>query len=256
MMTSLKPQATRSYSSLSIFCRSLLFSIFSLLSIIGYGAYFTAVAWAFPVAKRHEMIRGYLRFYFSVLKRLCHIDSRIIGIENIPQDRAGVIMSKHQSTWETFMLPIIFENPAIILKRQLLFIPFFGWGLALAKPIGINRSNRSSAMHQLITQGTECLNAGRSILIFPEGTRIPYGKVGHYRLGGARLAVATGYPIIPVAHDAGYFWPRRKFLKRPGTITLVIGPPIETKGLTPEEALEKTKHWIEATITNLQSDAS
>jgi 1-acyl-sn-glycerol-3-phosphate acyltransferase len=121
----------------------------------------------------------------------------------------------------------------------------------VTNPIAINRSDGSTAMAQIIKQGKACLAAGRWILVFPEGTRIPYGKVGKYRLGGARLAVETGSFILPVAHNAGLFWPRRKFLKRPGTVQVVYGPIIETKGRTPDEVMTLTKNWIEETMTQL-----
>lgn len=240
--------AEKTYSSVNLFIRSLLFSIYSLSTMVIYGTIISLFTWIFPISTRHAFIRFYLRIYFRVLKFLCHIDYEIHGLNNIPKDRAVIIMSKHQSTWETLMLPLIFKNPAIIVKRELMWVPFFGWGLALAGSISINRSKKTSAMHELIVKGTKCLNDGRSILVFPEGTRIPYGSVGHYKLGGARLAVATHHPIIPVAHNAGRFWPRRKFIKRPGTVKMIIGPIIKTEGRTPEEVLHLTKQWIEDTV--------
>lgn len=210
-----------------------------------------------PLRYRHALIRSYLIVVIYLLKRLCFINYRIEGLSNIPKNRSGVIMSKHQSTWETFYLPLIFHEPAIILKRELLWVPFFGWGLATAEPIAINRGAKRSAMQQIIAQGKKCLKQGRWVLVFPEGTRIPAGSIGHYRLGGARLAVAAGCPIIPIAHNAGRCWPRRGLVKKPGTIHMVIGPPIETEGRTAEEVLQLTKQWIEDTmvrIDGLQTD--
>ena len=132
-------------------------------------------------------------------------------------------------------------------------MPFFGWGLAAGDPISINRNDATSAMQQIITKGKKCLDSGRWVLVFPEGTRIAPGKVGKYRLGGARLAVATGYPVIPVALNAGRFWPRRKFIKLPGTVRVVIGPPIESKGRSAEEVLRLTRSWIESTMARIDS---
>lgn len=192
-----------------------------------------------------------MQVYFQVLKFVCHIDYKVEGLENIPKDRVGIIMCKHQSTWETFFLPQYFHTPAAIAKRELAWIPFFGWGLALSDPIFINRSDKKTAMQQIIEKGKRCLDAGRWIMVFPEGTRVPYGKVGLYKLGGARLAAQSGYPVIPVAHNAGKFWPRRKFIKQPGTITVVIGPLIESKGKKPEEILSLAKDWIETTMTRI-----
>ena len=125
--------------------------------------------------------------------------------------------------------------------------------MAVTDPIAIDRSAKASAMAQIIKKGKACLNAGRWILIFPEGTRIPPGQIGKYRLGGARLAVDSGYPILPVAHNAGRFWFRRKFIKRPGTIRVVFGPLIESKGKTPEQLLELTKNWIEKTMDEIDA---
>jgi 1-acyl-sn-glycerol-3-phosphate acyltransferase len=240
----------KSYSSVNLFIRSLIFSIISLTTIALYSLV-TVCTFPFPVRYRHSVIRFYLRFYFKLLRVVCHIDYQVEGLEHIPKDHTGIIMSKHQSTWEAFFIPLLFHNVAPIAKKELLWVPFFGWGLAVAKPIAINRSKKSSAMQQIIQQGKEYLQEGRWILFFPEGTRVPYGVVGHYKLGGARLAAATGFPIIPIAHNAGRFWPRRKFIKQPGTVHFVIGPMIESKGRTPEELLAMTKDWIESTVTRI-----
>jgi 1-acyl-sn-glycerol-3-phosphate acyltransferase len=186
-----------------------------------------------------------------LLKVVCCVDYEIKGLENIPKDRSGVVLSKHQSTWETFFLQSLFHEAAIILKKELLWVPFFGWGLATIAPIAIDRNNARSAMEQIIDKGKKYLAAGRWILVFPEGTRISVGKTGKYRAGGARLAVAAGCPVVPVAHNAGRFWPRRGFIKIPGTIQVIIGPPIETVNRSPEEVLEQAKGWIEGVMENI-----
>lgn len=245
-----KIMGKKTYSKLNLFIRSTIFSIYSTTTIILYSLV-CVCALPFPLSYRHGLIRGYLRLYFYVLKKVCHIDYHIEGLENIPKNRTGIIMSKHQSAWETLFLPLVFHDPAVIAKRELLWVPFFGWGLAVANPITINRSNAATAMQQVIQKGKKCLEAGRWVLIFPEGTRVPFGKVGKYRLGGARLAAATHHPVIPVAHNAGYFWPKRTFIKQPGTVQLVIGPVIESKDRTPEEILHLTKDWIEGTMTRI-----
>jgi 1-acyl-sn-glycerol-3-phosphate acyltransferase len=238
------------YSQVDLFIRSLIFSIYSLTTIALY-SFLCVLSLPLPLRWRHAIIRFYMRIYINVLKVICRIDYVVEGLENIPADHRGVIMSKHQSTWETFFLPTIFHAPAVIVKRELLWLPFFGWGLAAGDPIAINRSDAASAMQQIITKGKKCLDSGRWVLVFPEGTRVSPGKAGKYRLGGARLAVATGYPVIPVALNAGYFWPRRKFIKQPGTVRVVIGPPIESKGRTPEEVLRLTRTWIEETMARI-----
>ena len=242
----------KKYSQVNLFIRSLLFFIYSPISIMLYSLV-CVISFILPLRHRHTIIRGFLHSYMFVLKKLCHINYKVEGLENVPSDRNGVVLSKHQSAWETFFLPIIFHDPAVIVKRELLWIPFFGWALAISDPIAINRSNKSSAMQQVIEKGRKCLQEGRWVLMFPEGTRVPFGEIGHYRLGGARLAAATGYPVIPVAHDAGRFWARRKFIKQPGTVHVVIGPLIESNGRTPEEILQLTKDWIESTMVRIDS---
>lgn len=240
------------YSAFNLLIRSVIFSIYSLASITLY-SFICVLSFPLSLRFRHQLIRSYLATYLWMLEKICHINYAVTGLDNIPKDRTGVILSKHQSTWETFFLPLIFHEPAIILKRELLWIPFFGWGLASSDPIAIDRNNRRSAMEQIITKGRKCLQAGRWVLVFPEGTRVPPGTTGHYRLGGARLATNTGYPVIPVAHNAGQFWPRRRFIKKPGTIHVVIGPIIESKDRTPEEVLAMAKDWIEKTTRRIES---
>lgn len=237
-------------STINLFIRSLLFFIYSMITIVLY-SFVMLLVMVFPLRYRHGIIRNFLRQFMYMLKLICRIDYQIEGLENIPKDRNGIILCKHQSTWETFFLPLIFHDPAIILKKELLWIPFFGWGLAAADPIAIDRNNKTTAMRQIIEKGKKCLEAGRWILVFPEGTRVSTGTVGKYRLGGPRLAVETGYPILPIAHNAGRFWPRRSFIKQPGTIRMVIGPLIESNGRKPEELLRLAKHWIEDTVIRI-----
>lgn len=247
-----KKMMKRNYSKVELVIRAFIFSVYSLSTMIPY-SFLCLLSLPFPLWMRWKLIRGYLRAYFFMLEKICHLNYKIEGLENIPKQRAGIILSKHQSTWETFILPLIFHEPAIILKRELFWVPFFGWGLAMSDPIAIDRKNKTTAMQQIIVKGKKRLDEGRWILVFPEGTRVPPGVVGHYRLGGARLATETGYPVIPVAHNAGRFWGRRQFTKQPGTITMVIGPLIETEGRTPEEVLKLAKDWIESTVSRIDS---
>lgn len=236
----------------SLFIRSFIFWLYSTTTIVLYSLV-CIFCFFLPLDKRHALIRAYLRAYFLVLNKVCHINYQITGLENIPNTPA-VILSKHQSTLETFLLPLIFHAPAVIVKRELFWVPFFGWALMLAGPIAINRTDKKNAVQQILDKGKAMLSSGRWVLLFPEGTRVPYGKVGHYRLGGTRLAVAAEVPVIPVAHDSGKVWPRRKFIKKPGTVHMVIGKPITSKGKTPEELLEEAKNWIEETISHLPKD--
>jgi 1-acyl-sn-glycerol-3-phosphate acyltransferase len=243
---------TQKNNNMNLFIRSLFIFLFSCVTIPIYSFFCLASLLLFvPLRYRCALVRSYLHIHIFLLKKICRIDYQIEGLGNIPKNRPVIILSKHQSTWETFFLPLIFHAPAIILKRELLWIPFFGWGLAVTDPIAIDRGKQKSAMQQIINKGKQCLQKGRSILVFPEGTRIPFGQVGKYKLGGARLAVETHTPILPVAHNAGRFWPKGKFIKTPGTIRIVIGPLIETEGQKTEVVLEQVKSWIENTVTLL-----
>lgn len=233
-----------------LFLRSLLFFILSAASIFIY-SFVCLFSLLLPPHVRHALVRNFLKYYVNMLAVVCGIHYEVEGLENIPQKRFGVILSKHQSAWETFFLPIIFHDPAVIAKRELLWVPFYGWGVAAVDPILINRKDKATAMQQIIRKGKKCLEDGRWILVFPEGTRVPVGEVGKYHLGGARLAVAAEAPVIPVAHNAGSFWPRRGFIKRPGTIRVVIGPMIETKGRTPEAVMQSAKSWIESVMLGI-----
>ncbi len=236
-----------------LFFRSLIFSIYMILAATIY-SFFCILAFPLPFRFRYKMIVAWTGSVLWVLKKVCRIDYQIEGLENIPKDRNGIVLSKHQSTWETFFLQGLFPEAAIILKRELLWIPFFGWGLAIIEPISINRSS-ITAIKQIIQKGRKCLESGRWILVYPEGTRIPPGQTGIYRMGGAKLAEQTGYPVIPVAHNAGRFWPRRSFIKYPGTIKVVIGPLIETKGLSADQILNQAKNWIETTMLRLDKSS-
>jgi len=185
-----------------------------------------------------------------LIKHVLGIDYRVLGRENIPQ-RPAVILSKHQSAWETIAFQQIFPPLSFVLKKNLLRIPFFGWGLALFSPIAIDRSAGREALKQLEHQGRERLDAGFWVLVFPEGTRMAVGEKGNYQIGGAWLAARCGVPVVPVAHNAGRCWPKNSFIKRPGEISVVIGPAISTQGRRPAQILAECEAWIEATMLRL-----
>jgi 1-acyl-sn-glycerol-3-phosphate acyltransferase len=235
----------------NLFVRSLLFSISMIVITVPFSFICIAAHLTLPLRYRCAMIAWWTGTMVASLKFFCNVNYDVEGLDNIPKDRNGIILSKHQSTWETFYLQSIFPDTAIILKRELKWVPFFGWGLAITNPIAINRSDKSSAMNQIFEQGQKCLDDGRWVLVFPEGTRIPPGSVGIYKKGGAKLAVHTGYPVIPVAHNAGRYWSKRSFIKKPGTIKVAIGPMIESKGRSPDDVLEEAKTWIETTILRI-----
>lgn len=205
-----------------------------------------------PALIRYRIITVWTRWAMWGARVICGIRYRVIGRENIPAEPC-IILSKHQSAWETLAFQLIFPPQVWVLKRELLRVPFFGWGLAMLSPIAIDRSSRREALQQLVEQGIARLAAGFCIVIFPEGTRIAPGRRGKYRPGGARLAVQTGTTIIPVAHNAGLCWGRNAFLKRPGLITVSIGAPIRPTDQNAETLAGHVEHWIESEMPLLDS---
>lgn len=226
--------------------------IFLLLQLILTPVFSTLALLTFPFSPltRYRLISSYAHTMLWVLKVVCGIRHEVIGIENIPAVPC-IVLCKHQSAWETLALQAIFPPQAWVLKRELLWIPFFGWGLAMTSPIAINRSDGKGAVKQLLKQGKERLKQGFFVVIFPEGTRIPFGERGKYKVGGALLAASAAVPVVPVAHNAGRLWGRNAFVKRPGLITMSIGAPIDTQGLKADEINARTEAWIENEIQQL-----
>jgi len=208
------------------------------------------VSGVLPRRARWYVIACWPRFATWLARYLLGIDYEVLGVENIPREPM-VILSKHSSAWETIAFSEIFPPHAYVIKRELLWIPFLGWGLALFSPIAINRANRKQAMRRLTECGRERFGQGFSIMIFPEGTRIPVGQKGNYRGGGAVLAVAIGASVLPVAHNAGVVWPRNSFLKYPGKVTVRIGKPIDTAGMSADQLIHKVETWIENEVQAL-----
>lgn len=205
-----------------------------------------------PYRIRYPYLRQWSRFNLWSLRLICGLDYRVEGRENIPAGTA-IIMAKHQSAWETLALQQVFPSQTWVLKRELLWIPFFGWGLAATRPIAIDRKAGKKAIKQVVEQGKERLGAGIWLVIFPEGTRVEPGARGRYAKGGGILAAKSEYPVVPVAHNAGEYWPKNGFLKHPGTITLSIGPVIETKGRSADEIISQTEQWIEGKMDEIGS---
>jgi 1-acyl-sn-glycerol-3-phosphate acyltransferase len=227
------------------FLRSLLFSAGMLVTVIAYGALVPLVA-VFPFQRRYAFTRHWARLNLRWLELTCSVYYRVIGRENLP-DHPVVVLSKHQSTWETLVFQELFPPLVWVMKRELLWLPFFGWGLAMGRPIAIDRGAGRRAMEQMLSQGKQRLDDGLWVVIFPEGTRMRPGERGRYRPGGALLAVHAGVPVLPVAHNAGELWGKRQFLKRPGTITVAIGEPISTSGRDASDVLKDAQEWIENT---------
>ena len=238
-----------SASNVILLLRSLLFSAGLLLSI-GIVAPLVILGFALPFVWRYRISQYCTRFAIGWLRVTCRIDYRVSGAEHIP-DRPVIVMAKHQSTWETLFLQHYLPPLAWVVKRELLWVPFFGWALALLRPIAINRQARTSAVRQVIQQGIAHLRQGQWVLIFPEGTRVAPGVRQRYGTGGAVLAVRGGVPILPVAHNAGEFWPRGGFLKRPGTVQVVFGPLIASEGCSAQALNHQVEEWIEGTVARL-----
>jgi len=198
-----------------------------------------------PRMTRYRVISGWSRLVVRLARALCGIRWRVEGREHLPAS-PSVILSKHQSAWETLAFQEIFPPQVLVLKRELLWIPFFGWGLALMSPIAIDRAKGRAALRDIARRGKERLAQGFWVVIFPEGTRVRVGEKREYQQGGAWLAAQCGVPVVPVAHNAGRFWPRNAFLKAPGTVTVRIGPAIATAGRDAKQISADAEAWIEA----------
>lgn len=229
--------------------RSVLFALAQAAFTLGY-ALFSPFIFLFGQHTRHRLLSGFAPGMLWLLKVICGIRMEVRGLENIPP-ASCVVLSKHQSAWETLALQLVLPPHVWVAKRELLWIPFFGWLLALSSPIALNRSKGKESMRQLLEQGKVKLEQGFSVVIFPEGTRIPYGEKGRYKIGGAMLASHAGVPVLPIAHNAGKFWGRNAFIKRPGVVQMVIGAPIATAGLKVEEINRQVEEWIEGEMAGL-----
>jgi 1-acyl-sn-glycerol-3-phosphate acyltransferase len=223
--------------------RSALFALGLLLVTPPYALVALATA-PLPRMWRYRIISGWSRLVVRMARIILGIRWQVEGRENLPS-RPSVILSKHQSAWETMAFQLIFPPQVHVLKRELLWIPFFGWGLALMSPIAIDRSRGVAALRAMARRGRERLAQGFWVVVFPEGTRVAPGSAREYHPGGAWLACASGAPVVPVAHNAGLFWPRNAFVKRPGTVTVRIGPPIDAANRDASTVNELARTWIE-----------
>jgi 1-acyl-sn-glycerol-3-phosphate acyltransferase len=232
-----------------ILIRSLVFTLLQML-ITPVFTLLAILSFPFHPITRYRIISGWALSVMWLLRVLCNIRLEVRGAENIPAQPA-ILLCKHQSAWETIALQKVFPPQVWVLKRELLWLPFFGWGLAMTSPIAIKRSDGKGAIKQLLKQGKERLDMGFCVVIFPEGTRMPFGQRGKYKVGGALLSSSTGVPVVPIAHNAGKLWGRNSFLKRPGVITMSIGPSIDPAGLKAEEINRRAEEWIEAEVARI-----
>ena len=223
--------------------RSVLFALALIIVTPPYALIALASA-PLPRMTRYRIISGWSRLIVWLARVILGIEWRVEGRENLPA-RPAIILAKHQSAWETLAFQHIFPPQVHVLKRELLWIPFFGWGLALMSPIAIDRSRGVAALRAIARRGQQRLDQGFWVVVFPEGTRVAPGESRDYQPGGAWLAAASGAPVVPVAHNAGLFWPRNAFLKRAGTITIRIGPSIDSRERDPLTINAMAKEWIE-----------
>ena len=223
--------------------RSALFYAGYASTLVVHATLCVVIGWALPLKTRYRFATLWNRFVVWWVGVTCGIHFRITGTEHIPTT-PFVLLSNHQSPWETLFLYYYFVPICAILKRELLWIPFFGWALTVLRPIAIDRGKGRSARNNLLTEGPKRLQWGLSVLVFPEGTRIEVGQEKKYLTGGAELAIKANSVVLPVAHNAGYCWPAHKFAKRPGMIDVVIGKPIPTAGREARELTEEVQAWI------------
>jgi 1-acyl-sn-glycerol-3-phosphate acyltransferase len=229
--------------------RSFVFTAYMMLSACVVGGFMGLCFWL-PYRYRFAMARGWARQLFWVLEHLCGLKFVVEGRDLIPPG-AHIVMSNHTSAWETIAQFVIFPPHVWVLKRELLWIPFVGWGLKVLRPIAINRGEGHRAVNQVIDQGKARLAEGLWIIIFPEGTRVVAGERKKFGVSGALLATATGKLVIPLSHNAGKFWPRRGIVKKPGTIRVVIGEPIESEGKRPRQLNEEVRQAIDAGLEKI-----
>lgn len=230
--------------------RSALFLLFQVVTVVPYAM--ACLLWApLPRCRRYRLTLGWPRMVIWAACRLVGIRYRVIGAHHLPLGPV-ILMSKHQSTWETLFYPVWMPRElCYVFKRELLFLPFFGWGIGLLDMIHIDRSRGRDALEQVIEQGTRKLAEGRWIMLFPEGTRTRAGSQGRYKLGGARLAVGTATAVVPIAVNSGECWPRRALVLHPGLITVSIGPVIPSACKSAEQLNLEIEGWIESEMRRL-----
>lgn len=240
-----------------IYIRSAIFSVSYFCSTVSYGT-LSILTWVLPARTRHSIVASWTTWIIFLLRIICGVKYSIQGVENIPQkNKPAMVLSKHQSAWETLFLQGAFLPASTILKKELLDIPFFGWGLRAMRPIAIDRSNPRVALKQVKEQGASRLSDGLNVIIFPEGTRMQPGERGKYARSGADIAIASQVDIIPVAINSGICWPaNERFFKYPGTISVVIGKPISTENKNSKQLTAEVEEWIESEMSMLPKNIS
>jgi 1-acyl-sn-glycerol-3-phosphate acyltransferase len=238
--------------------RSLLHMLWMLVTVIPVAfAMLTAAALQVNSHRLYRMAVFWLSLAISGAKYILGIRYELRGLEHLPAaGQPVVLLVKHQSTYETFLMPVIMPSDlAYVFKKELLYVPFFGWGIGRLDMIHIDRKLRSQAFQKVVSQGRDLLGRGIWVIMFPEGTRIERGQAGAYKSGGTRLAIETGVPVIPIAVNSARCWPRKALIKYPGIVTVSIGPMIESTGRQPEEMMQQVEHWIESEMHRLDPEA-
>ncbi len=242
-------------SRAGLFLRSLLFAAVLTVATVIWASLCCFVFIALPYRKRYWAISRWNVFVIWAARHICGIRYQVKGYENLP-DAPVILLSKHQSAWETIFYICLMPRPLIfVFKKELLMVPFFGWGLAMLRMIAIDRSKGRDAMAQVIATGKQRLDDGQWVIMFPEGTRTKVGGQGNYKGGGAHLAIGTKTPVVPIAMNSGDCWPRNAFVKTPGLITVSIGKPIAPQGLTAQELMHQVENWIESEMRVITPDA-
>jgi 1-acyl-sn-glycerol-3-phosphate acyltransferase len=241
-------------SRINLFLRSLLFTVIMVIATPIW-ACVCFIAAPLPYTKRFYITTRWNVFIIWLAKVLCGIRYQVKGMENLI-DAPVILLPKHQSAWETIFLLYSMPRPLVfVLKRELNFIPFFGWALALLRMIPIDRSKGKDAFAQVVVHGKQRLADGQWVIMFPEGTRIPVGKRGKYKGGGTRLAIEAKCPVVPIALNSGDCWPKNSFIKKPGLITVSIGKPISPEGLSANELMQQVENWIESEMRVISPQA-
>jgi 1-acyl-sn-glycerol-3-phosphate acyltransferase len=234
-----------SHNPLIAGARALLYYTGFYLATVLYSVVCLTLGAALPLKPRFKVVTQINFFYVFWLRVCCGVKLRIKGTENLPKDQAYVVVANHQSELETIFLQTIVRPQCVVLKKELLKIPFFGWCLALLKPIALDRSQKRGALKQLLLQGkSRLVDDEVPVVIFPQGTRVPVGQDGKFNKGGAMLAVSASVPMIPLAHNAGVCWPGKGFLKYPGVVEIEIGEPISTVDASVDEVHEQAVGWL------------
>jgi 1-acyl-sn-glycerol-3-phosphate acyltransferase len=239
-----------------VLVRSLVYFALLVATTVVYAVPIVLVGRILPSESLERLATHWAAINLKLQKSVCGLGYELRGTENLPAGGA-IVMAKHQSAWETIALRALLpRRQTWVLKRELLWIPVFGWALAMARPIAIDRKAGRAAARKLIDEGSDRLERGHCVILFPEGTRVAPGERGKYHIGGALLAAASGYPVVPIAHNAGVFWARRSIHKYPGTIQVVVGAPIPTEGLSAAQITRRVEEWIEQTVAELPDERS